>query len=127
MFKESLVLVALALGQTPVPVDGDTIKIAGVSIRLVDYDSPELFRPKCPRELELAWKAKHELETLLPTMTLEIVPCAFANNYSRLCARATSNGQSVSAHMIEAKLASPMICKPGYCPPKINWCAPTKQ
>jgi len=42
MFKETLVLIALGFGQTPTIVDGDTIKLAGVRIRLVDYDSPEL-------------------------------------------------------------------------------------
>jgi endonuclease YncB( thermonuclease family) len=123
MIKETLVTIALTLGQTPTAIDGDTVKVAGVHIRLTDYDSPELFSPKCPREYALAWQAKRELETLLPTMKLELVPCAFTN-YGRLCARATSNGQAVSAHMIEAKLASPMVCRPGYCPPKINWCAP---
>ena len=55
MFKEALVLVALSLGQTPSVVDGDTVRIAGVSIRLIDYDSPELFSSKCPKEHALAW------------------------------------------------------------------------
>jgi hypothetical protein len=38
MIKETLVLAALAIGQ-PSVVDGDTVQIAGVSIRLTDYDS----------------------------------------------------------------------------------------
>jgi endonuclease YncB( thermonuclease family) len=50
MIKEALVTVALAFGQTPTVIDGDTVKLAGVSIRLTDYDTPELFHPKCPRE-----------------------------------------------------------------------------
>jgi len=39
--------------------------LLGVSIRLTDYNSPELFSPKCPREHELAWKAKVELERIM--------------------------------------------------------------
>jgi hypothetical protein len=33
MLKEILVLAALSLGQTPSVVDGDTVKLAGVSIQ----------------------------------------------------------------------------------------------
>jgi endonuclease YncB( thermonuclease family) len=62
MLKEALVLAALALGQTPNIVDGDTVRIAGVSIRLTDYDSPELFSSKCPKEHALAWQARRELQ-----------------------------------------------------------------
>jgi hypothetical protein len=32
MFKEALVLTTLTLGQTPTVIDGDTVRIAGVSI-----------------------------------------------------------------------------------------------
>jgi hypothetical protein len=49
MIKETLVLTALAIS-SPAVIDGDTVRIAGVSIRLTDYDSPELYSPKCPRE-----------------------------------------------------------------------------
>jgi endonuclease YncB( thermonuclease family) len=48
MLKEILVSAALTLGQTPTIIDGDTVKIAGIAIRLTDFDSPELFHPKCP-------------------------------------------------------------------------------
>jgi len=50
MIKEMIVAAALALGQVPAVVDGDTVKISGVRLRLTDYDSPELFSPKCPSE-----------------------------------------------------------------------------
>jgi len=64
MFKEILVTIALALGQVPSVVDGDTVRIANVSIRLTDYDAPEI-AGKCPKEHALAWQAKRELQTLL--------------------------------------------------------------
>jgi endonuclease YncB( thermonuclease family) len=65
MLKEALVLIALSLGQTPTIIDGDTIRLAEVSIRLVDYDSPELFSSKCPKEHALALQARRELQALL--------------------------------------------------------------
>jgi hypothetical protein len=63
MIKETLVLAALAVS-SPAVVDGDTVRIAGISIRLTDYDSPELYPPKCPRERIQAEAAKAELEQL---------------------------------------------------------------
>jgi endonuclease YncB( thermonuclease family) len=65
MLKEILVLAALAFGQTPTVIDGDTVRIAGVSIRLTDYDSPELFSSKCPKEQALAWQARRELQAIV--------------------------------------------------------------
>ena len=82
MIKETLVLAALAIS-SPAVVDGDTVRIAGVSIRLTDYDAPELFSPKWPREHELAWKAKVELERIIGQVKLELVPCA-TSNWGRL-------------------------------------------
>jgi endonuclease YncB( thermonuclease family) len=121
MIKETLVLAALALGQTPTVTDGDTVKLAGVRIRLTDYDSPELFSPKCPKELIQARAAKLELERLIASVKLEIVPCA-TSNYGRLCARGTIEDKPLAQHMIQAKLASPYVCRPGWCPTKVDWC-----
>ena len=130
MFKEALVLVALSLGQTPSVVDGDTVRIAGVSIRLTDYDSPELFSSKCPKEHALAWQARRELQALLTLaeagslkMSYKLVPCA-TSNWGRLCAEATIDGKPLAAHMIALKFAAPYICQPNSCPPKIDWCRP---
>ena len=130
MFKEALVLVALSLGQTPSVVDGDTVRIAGVSIRLIDYDSPELFSSKCPKEHALAWQARRELQALLTLaeagslkMSYKLVPCA-TSNWGRLCAEATIDGKPLAAHMIALKFAAPYICQPGSCPKKVDWCRP---
>ena len=127
MFKEILVTIALALGQVPSVVDGDTVRIANVSIRLTDYDAPEI-AGKCPKEHALAWQAKRELQTLLTRaeagsikMSYKLVPCAYAN-YGRLCAKATIDGRPLAAHMIKLGLASPYVCQPGSCPPKQDWC-----
>jgi endonuclease YncB( thermonuclease family) len=104
------------------------VRIAGVSIRLTDYDAPELYHPKCLKEHALAWQARRELQALLTLaeagslkMSYKLVPCAYAN-YGRLCAEATIAGQPLAQHMIKLGLASPYVCQPGSCPPKIDWC-----
>ena len=131
MIKEALVLAALALGQTLTVIDGDTVRIAGVSIRLTDYDAPELYHPKCLKEHALALQARRELQALLTLaeagslkMSFKLVPCAYANNYGRLCAEATIDGKPLAAHMIALKFATPYICQPGSCPKKVDWCRP---
>ena len=103
MLKEALVTIALALGQVPSAIDGDTVKLAGVSTRLTDYDSPELFSAKCPKEHALALQARRELQALLTLaeagslkMSFKLTPCAYAN-YGRLCAEATINGKPLAA------------------------------
>ena len=108
------------------------MRIAGVSIRLTDYDSPELYSPKCPKEHALAWQARRELQALLIlaeagslTIRYTIVPCAYAN-YGRLCAQASIDGKPLADHMIGLGFASSYVCEPGYCPPKQNWCRAPK-
>ena len=129
MLKEILVTIALASGQVPSIVDGDTIKIANVRIRLVDFDTPEI-AGKCPKEQGLAWQARRELQNLLilseggaVKMSFKLVPCAYAN-YGRLCAEATIDGKPLAAHMIGLKFAAPYICQPNSCPKKVDWCRP---
>jgi hypothetical protein len=102
--------------------------LLGVSIRLTDYDSPELFSPKCPAERELAWKAKLELERVIAQVKLELVPCAYPNNWSRLCAKGTLDGGTMLAdHMIGKNLGAPYVRHPGWCPKKRSWCASTAE
>jgi len=57
MIKERIILAALAVS-SPTVIDGDTVKIAGISIRLTDYDAPELFSSKCAAEFSRAQAAK---------------------------------------------------------------------
>ena len=115
--KALLVTTALAWGTVPTVIDGDTKKVAGVPIRLVDYDSPELFHPRCPSEYRLALQAKQALQVRIADLKLTPVPCA-THNYGRLCARA----DQLASDMIAAGLGARYICTIG-CPPKRNWCA----
>ncbi len=46
-------------------VDGDTIRFAGVRIRVADIDTPEIHEYKCEQELERGLRAKSRLLELL--------------------------------------------------------------
>jgi endonuclease YncB( thermonuclease family) len=78
--------------------------------------------PKCQSELTRARAAKAELERLIASVKLELVPCA-THNYGRLCAEGTIDGKPLATHMIARGLASPYVCRPGGCPRKIDWCS----
>ena len=98
------------------------MRIAGVSIRLTDYDAPELYHPKCLKEHALAWQARRELQALLTLaeagslkMSFKLTPCA-TNNWGRLCAEATIDGKPLAAHMIALKFATPYNLPTGLMP-----------
>ncbi len=52
-------------------VDGDTIHMAGQSIRLIDIDAPEISKPHCTAEYELGQKATLRLAELLNASPVE--------------------------------------------------------
>jgi endonuclease YncB( thermonuclease family) len=55
-------------------VDGDTIWYRGAKIRLADIDTPEVARPRCPREAELGRKATERLQSLLSEAPFRLEP-----------------------------------------------------
>src|SRR5215471_16505599 len=109
MIKTLTALLALS-ATSPTVVDGDTVRVAGISIRLTDYDAPELFHPRCPREYAWAMAAKRELEHNISHVALQLTPCATAN-YGRLCAQGSIDGKPLAAHMIGRNLAASYICQ----------------
>lgn len=46
-------------------VDGDTIWLDGVKIRIADIDTPEISQPQCSREYDLGIRARDRLVVLL--------------------------------------------------------------
>ena len=54
-------LVPVSAVAATIVMDGDTIDIDGVRIRIVQIDTPETFRRRCENELALSLKAKERL------------------------------------------------------------------
>jgi len=59
-------------------LDGDTIRVAGETFRLVGFDAPETYRAQCPSERDLGNRATFRLRQLMSGggLDLERVACA---------------------------------------------------
>ena len=62
--------------QTVIPsrltvIDGDTVRLAGETIRLVGFDTPETYRAQCDGERERGNAATEQLRELLAGASLE--------------------------------------------------------
>jgi len=115
--------------------DGDTIHVQGEinGTRLVGYNAPEVFSPRCTSEKELGDRATARLKELVAAgpVRLTKVPCACTPgsegtdrcNYGRSCAVLYAGGQDVSNIMIGEGLAVPFVCSGTRCPPTPRpWC-----
>jgi endonuclease YncB( thermonuclease family) len=118
-------------GQVEV-VDGDTIRVAGETFRLVGFDAPETYRAHCPAERDLGNRATFRLRQLVAGggLDLERVACACRTgtegtprcNYGRSCGVLRALGQDVGAVLIGEGLAHPFVCGRTSCPARQAWC-----
>jgi len=121
-------------GQVEV-LDGDTIRVAGGTFRLVGLDAPETYRARCASERELGNRATFRLRQLVATggLDLERVPCACRIgtegtprcNYGRSCGVLKARGQDVGSLLIAEGLARTYVCGRTSCPPREPWCPTT--
>lgn len=122
-------------GQRFSVTDGDTIRVYGDSkgTRLVGFNTPETFRARCDRELELGNRATKRLKELVASSRVELrkVPCACepgtegtdACNFGRSCGILLTDGRDVGQILISEGLAVPFSCGPTSCPPLPRpWC-----
>jgi endonuclease YncB( thermonuclease family) len=145
MIKETVAIVALALGQVPtanadpiastdiVVVDGDTIRVRDQLIRLIGFNAPETWRAACPAEQLQGDKATQRLRELVRGSGLDLTPVACACpagtqgtpscNYGRACGILKVDGRDVGKILIAEGLAVPFVCGTAHCPPTPRpWC-----
>jgi endonuclease YncB( thermonuclease family) len=108
--------------------DGDTIHVEGESngTRLVGYNAPEVFSPRCTFEKELGDRATDRLKELVAAGPVELtrVSCACEPgtegtdrcNYGRSCAVLYTDGRNVSNILVGEGLAVPFVCSETKCP-----------
>jgi endonuclease YncB( thermonuclease family) len=118
-------------GQVEV-LDGDTVRVAGETFRLVGFDAPETYRAQCPSERELGNRATFRLRQLVAGagLDLERVPCACRIgtegtprcNYGRSCGVLKARGKDVGEVLIAEGLARAFVCSRTSCPPRESWC-----
>ena len=87
-------------------VDGDTVNLAGQSIRLVGFDTPETYRAECASERRLGDAATDRLRDLLARASsaqLAYLPRRYQSGRER--ARLMLSGRYVADIMVGAGLA----------------------
>jgi Staphylococcal nuclease homologue len=108
--KRPLLTIAFAAGLVSVAkaavniVDGDTLKIDGVTVRIVDIDAPETWRSRCENELVLGLKAKERLRRLLSTSPV-FYEATGTDRYGRTLARVFAGLVNVGETMVKEGLA----------------------
>lgn len=116
--------------------DGDTIKLSGRAkgTRLVGFNTPETYKPRCDAEQALGRKATSRLKQLVSeaeTVDLQLVACACqegtqgtdACNFGRSCGVLKVDGVDVARTLIKEGLAVPYVCGTTSCPkPPRPWC-----
>ena len=116
--------------------DGDTVQIHGESkgTRLVGFNTPETYRPRCDQELALGQQATARLQSLVRNadqVDLQLVACACppgtqgtdACNFGRSCGVLRVDGRDVGDILIAEGLAVPFRCGPTSCPRMPRpWC-----
>lgn len=114
--------------------DGDTIRLSdGTPVRLVGFNTPEVFSPKCRQERDLGNRASARLEELVATSKLELskIPCSCppgtegtdACNHGRSCGILKADGRDVGQILISEGLAVEFTCGATGCPPTPRpWC-----
>ncbi|MBY5744650.1 thermonuclease family protein [Rhizobium leguminosarum] len=114
--------------------DGDTIKMDdGTPVRLIGFNTPEKFEPRCDHERELGIRASKRLVEIVSsgksTVTRVACSCKLGTggtskcNYGRSCGILRVDGRDVGQTLISEGLAVPFICGAGGCPPTPRpWC-----
>ena len=102
-------------------VDGDTIKVACSesqgNVRLVGFDTPETYQPRCDAEKRLGQQAKGALEKLLRTAYQIDLKRTGIDKYGRVLARVYIDGVDIAKPMIAQGLAVPYDGGK-----RMNWC-----
>ena len=103
--------------------DGDTcyVTIDGQNekIRLLELDTPEISKPKCDAELELAIKARDFLNDLIKNAEFIEFKTDYERDYfGRILTYLIIDGKDVSTLLVKNDLG--VVYKKGH---KMDWCA----
>ena len=88
-------------------VDGDTIWLEGVKIRIADIDTPEISQPQCDAEYELGIRARDRLVILLNEGEFSLAPIGNRDEdqYGRKLRVIMRGGRSLGDQLVSEGLA----------------------
>lgn len=99
-------------------VDGDTVRLAGKTIRLTGFDAPETYRARCASERAQGEAATTRLQQLIDRATAaKLYYSRSDEKYGRGLAQLTLDGRDVAKIMIGEGLSRP--CSGGQ---RESWC-----
>ncbi|MBD9638602.1 excalibur calcium-binding domain-containing protein [Ensifer sp. ENS07] len=108
-------------------IDGDTVRINGRTIRIVEIDAPETYKPRCELERMLGYAAKQRLRQLLDAGNITYEP-AGTDRYNRTLAHVFAGGINVGSTLLAEGHA--LAYRPG-ADAKLErlraWCGPGAQ
>jgi endonuclease YncB( thermonuclease family) len=108
-------------------IDGDTIRVDGVTIRITELDTPETFRSRCENELILGLAAKEHLRALLDSGTVSYEATG-RDRYGRMLAHVYVGEVNIGQQMIRDGVALPY--QPGRDAKLArlrHWCGPNAE
>ena len=132
--KKLLTIAALLLLASPAlatdgvrVIDGDTIQLNGMPIRLLGIDTPETLRPHCANERALGLKAKERMIELLDGAEVTYEASNELEPWGRVLATVYANGVDVGQKLYDEGLALYWARGPKAKAARIAiWCGPTK-
>lgn len=88
-------------------VDGDTIWLEGVKIRIADIDTPEISQPQCDAEYALGIRARDRLVILLNEGAFSLAPIGSRDEdqYGRKLRVIMRSGRSLGDQLVSEGLA----------------------
>ena len=93
-------------------IDGDSVKVMGENVRLVGFNTPEIFRPNCSYEKRIGQEAKVMLQGILDRSETTYLHFERRSDgrlkrdkYRRPLAVLYADGQDVAHVMVRAGLA----------------------
>ena len=103
-------------------VDGDTVKIDGVTIRIVQIDTPETYCSRCENELVLGLKAKERLRALLDAGVATYKATGF-DRFGRTLAHVYAGEVDVGEQLLNEGHALPYVPGPEAKAHRLSvWC-----
>ncbi len=87
-------------------VDGDTLHIEGVTVRVADIDTPETHQPRCDSEAALGERATQEMLRLVNAGPFTVAPYERdTDRYGRKLRLLVRDGQSLGQMLVAQGLA----------------------